>query len=81
LRDHLGTTVAMVTHEIESVFALADRVLFLDEEEKTMIALAAPQELLDHGPARVREFLFHGRSAPAAAAVPAGRAATEVRPQ
>lgn len=35
LRDHLGTTVVMVTHEIDSVFAVADRVLFLDEVEKT----------------------------------------------
>jgi phospholipid/cholesterol/gamma-HCH transport system ATP-binding protein len=61
LRDHLGTTVVMITHEIDSVFALADRLLFLDEEDKTMIALDAPQALLDHGPARVREFLARGR--------------------
>jgi paraquat-inducible protein B len=45
LRDHLGTTVVMVTHEIDSVFAVADRVLFLDEVEKTMTALDAPQVL------------------------------------
>jgi phospholipid/cholesterol/gamma-HCH transport system ATP-binding protein len=61
LRDHLGTTVVMVTHEIDSVFAVADRVLFLDEVDKTMTALDAPQVLLDHGPARVREFLHRGR--------------------
>jgi ABC-type transporter Mla maintaining outer membrane lipid asymmetry ATPase subunit MlaF len=61
LRDHLGTTVVMVTHEIDSVFAVADRVLFLDEVEKTMTALDAPQVLLDHGPPRVREFLHRGR--------------------
>jgi phospholipid/cholesterol/gamma-HCH transport system ATP-binding protein len=54
LRDHLGTTVVMVTHEIDSVFAVADRVLFLDEVEKTMTALDAPQVLLDHGPPRVQ---------------------------
>ncbi len=63
LRDHLGTTVVMVTHEIDSVFAVADRALFLDEVDKTMTALDAPQALLDHGPARVREFLHRGRSA------------------
>jgi phospholipid/cholesterol/gamma-HCH transport system ATP-binding protein len=63
LRDHLGTTVVMVTHEIDSVFAVADRVLFLDEVEKTMTALDAPQVLLDHGPPRVQEFLHRGRSA------------------
>ncbi len=63
LRDHLGTTVVMVTHEIDSVFAVADRVLFLDEVEKTMTALDTPQALLDHGPQRVREFLHRGRDA------------------
>jgi phospholipid/cholesterol/gamma-HCH transport system ATP-binding protein len=61
LRAHLGTTVVMVTHEIDSVFAVADRALFLDEQEKTMTALDTPQALLDHGPARVREFLHRGR--------------------
>ncbi|ACB33979.1 ABC transporter-related protein [Leptothrix cholodnii SP-6] len=60
LRDHLGTTVVMVTHEIDSVFAVADRLLYLDEQEKTMTALDAPQTLLDHGPPRVREFLQRG---------------------
>ena len=63
LRRHLGTTVVMVTHEIDSVFAVADRALFLDEQEKTMTALDAPQALLDHGPATVREFLHRGREA------------------
>ena len=65
LRDHLGTTVVMVTHEIDSVFAVADRVLFLDEMEKTMTALDAPQALLHHGPPRVRSFLQRGRDDPA----------------
>ena len=69
LRDHLGTTVVMVTHEIDSVFAIADRVLFLDEEDKTMTALDAPKVLLEHGPPRVREFLQRGRSERAAANV------------
>ena len=49
--------------EIDSVFAVADRVLFLDEVDKTMTALDAPQVLLDHGPPRVQEFLHRGRSA------------------
>ncbi len=65
LRDHLGTTVVMVTHEVDSIFAVADRALYLDEEEKTMIALAPPQELLAHGPAPVRAFLRRGRNEPA----------------
>jgi phospholipid/cholesterol/gamma-HCH transport system ATP-binding protein len=61
LRRHLNTTVVMVTHEIDSVFAVADRVLFLDEQEKTMTALDAPQTLFDQGPETVREFLHRGR--------------------
>ena len=63
LRHHLGTTVVMVTHEIGSVFAVADRVLFLDEREKTMTALGPPGELLEHGPAAVRAFLRSGAPA------------------
>jgi len=57
LRQYLGTTVVMVTHEIASVFAVADRAAFLDPQERTMTAIGAPQELLAHGPATVRDFL------------------------
>ena len=57
LRRHLGTTVVMVTHSIDSVFAVADRVLYLDHLEKTMTALDTPQVLAEHGPDRVRRFL------------------------
>jgi len=56
LRQYLGTTVVMVTHEIASVFAVADRAVFLDPQERTMTAIGAPQELLAHGPAAVRAF-------------------------
>jgi phospholipid/cholesterol/gamma-HCH transport system ATP-binding protein len=63
LRRHLGTTVVMVTHSIDSVFAVADRVLYLDHLEKTMTALDAPQLLAEQGPARVREFLHRGARA------------------
>jgi len=66
LREQLGTTVVLVTHEIDSVFAVADRVLFLDEVDKTMTALDSPRALLAHGPARVREFLQRGRREAAA---------------
>jgi phospholipid/cholesterol/gamma-HCH transport system ATP-binding protein len=57
LRRHLGTTVVMVTHSIDSLFAVADRVLFLDAQERTMTALDSPRGLLAHGPERVRAFL------------------------
>jgi phospholipid/cholesterol/gamma-HCH transport system ATP-binding protein len=67
LREHLGTTVVMVTHDIGSVFAVADRTLFLDDQEQTMTALGAPQDLLAPGPADVREFLQQRRGASASA--------------
>lgn len=50
LRESLGTTVVLVTHELESLFALADRVLFLDADRKEAIALGSPVELRDHPP-------------------------------
>ena len=63
LRHHLGTTVVMVTHEIASVFAVADRALFLDDTTKTMTALGPPQDLLRNGPPAVQAFLQHGAPA------------------
>ena len=61
LCNDLGASVVMVTHELESIFAVADRVLFLDAETKTMLALDSPQALLDHGPEPVRKFLRRGK--------------------
>jgi phospholipid/cholesterol/gamma-HCH transport system ATP-binding protein len=63
LRDQLGTTVVMVTHELDSLFAVADRLIFLSAEDKTMTAVGPPRELADSGPAPVRDFLHRGRVA------------------
>lgn len=62
LRDEHGRTVVMVSHELDSIFAVADRALFLDAEQKTMAALDAPQALLESGPPQVREFLRPARA-------------------
>ncbi|OQW90010.1 MAG: polyamine ABC transporter ATP-binding protein [Rhodoferax ferrireducens] len=59
LREHLGTTVILVTHSVESIFTVADRALYLDDQLRTMTALDTPSALLAHGPERVREFLQH----------------------
>lgn len=61
LRDGQGTTVVLVSHELHSIFAVADRLLFLDADDKTMTALDTPQALLDHGPDKVRRFLSRGQ--------------------
>ena len=38
LRDSLGTTMVLVTHELPSIFSVADNSIFLDAETRTMIA-------------------------------------------
>ncbi len=62
LREQLGTTVVMVTHELDSLFAVADRVLFLSAQDKTLVATGSPRQLADSGPEPVREFLHRGRA-------------------
>ena len=61
LRDSLRATVVVVTHELESIFAIADDSVFLDSESRTMIARGAPRELAAHAEsAKVRAFLQRG---------------------
>jgi phospholipid/cholesterol/gamma-HCH transport system ATP-binding protein len=58
LRNSFGTTVVVVSHDLDSIFKIADRALFLDIEQKTMTALASPSELRDDPPsADVHRFL------------------------
>jgi len=60
LRDSLGATVAVVTHELASIFAIGNDSVFLDTETRTMIAQGDPKELLKHGDEKVRRFLSRG---------------------
>jgi phospholipid/cholesterol/gamma-HCH transport system ATP-binding protein len=65
LRDSLGTTIVMVTHELASIFATADSAVFLDAETKTQLATGDPKALRDASPEfRVRDFLQRGTAAP-----------------
>jgi len=58
LRDSLDTTIVVVTHDLDSIFAIADRALYLDIETKTMSALGPPDELRSNPPnERVYQFL------------------------
>ncbi len=61
LRDSLGATVVVVTHELPSIFAIGTNAVFLDSDSKTMIATGAPQALLatSQDP-RVQRFLTRG---------------------
>jgi phospholipid/cholesterol/gamma-HCH transport system ATP-binding protein len=64
LRASLGATMVVVTHELPSIFAIADTAVFLDAEARTMIALGNPKTLRDESPeAKVRAFLTRGEQA------------------
>ena len=48
LRNGLGTTIIIVSHELSSLFTIADDGIFLDAESKTPLAHGSPQEMHDH---------------------------------
>lgn len=61
LRDSLGATVVVVTHELPSIFAIADNSVFLDAETKTMRAAGDPKQLLaESTDKKIQEFLRRG---------------------
>jgi phospholipid/cholesterol/gamma-HCH transport system ATP-binding protein len=61
LRDSLGTTVVIVTHELASIFAIADNSVFLDVDTKTQLATGNPSDLRDNSDNFVvRNFLQRG---------------------
>jgi len=61
LRASLGATMVVVTHELPSIFAIADNSVFLDGETRTMIAYGNPRTLRDESPnPTVRTFLRRG---------------------
>ena len=61
LRDSLGATVVIVTHELASIFAIGTNSVFLDPDTKTMIAQGDPKLLVKDCPeAKVRQFLTRG---------------------
>lgn len=66
LRESLGTTVVVVSHDLASLFAIGDNSIFLDRESHTMIAEGQPKELLATcKDPRVHRFLTRGHEAPA----------------
>jgi phospholipid/cholesterol/gamma-HCH transport system ATP-binding protein len=64
LRDSLGTTVVVVTHELASLFSIGNNSVFLDAESRTMIAQGDPNMLLaETDEPKVKEFLTRGEAA------------------
>lgn len=63
LRDTLGTTIVVVTHELASIFAIGDNSVFLDPETKTMLATGSPKKLLaESTDPKIIQFLTRGES-------------------
>jgi phospholipid/cholesterol/gamma-HCH transport system ATP-binding protein len=50
LSRNLGITFVIVTHELQSIFAVADRVIMLDGQSKGIIGEGKPEELRDRSP-------------------------------
>jgi phospholipid/cholesterol/gamma-HCH transport system ATP-binding protein len=48
INEGMGTTMVIVTHELESIFALAHRILMLDKSKKGIIGEGDPRELKEH---------------------------------
>jgi len=62
LRDGLGATIVVITHELASIFAIGNNSVFLDMESKTMIAKGDPKVLLANSKdPRVIQFLTRAR--------------------
>ena len=61
LKESLGTTVVVVTHELASIFAIGDNSVFLDPDTRTMLATGNPKTLLaESKDPKIRSFLTRG---------------------
>ncbi|MDO4161959.1 MAG: ATP-binding cassette domain-containing protein [Pseudomonadota bacterium] len=58
----LGTTIVVVTHELESIFAIGTNSIFLDAASKSILARGNPHDILKNPPNdEVLEFLTRGK--------------------
>jgi len=61
IRDSLGSTIVVVTHELASIFAIGNNAVFLDPETKTMLAAGDPGQLASSSrDERIHRFLTRG---------------------
>jgi len=62
INQNLGTTLVVVTHELDSIFAIGTNAIFLDAATKTISASGNPNELLKNPPDKnVYDFLTRGK--------------------
>lgn len=63
LRERKGTTFVAVTHELPSIFKIADRCAMFDKARRAMVAIGAPAHLRDFSGDRfTRDFFTRGGS-------------------
>ncbi|PIE42845.1 MAG: polyamine ABC transporter ATP-binding protein [Gammaproteobacteria bacterium] len=63
LSESMSATIVLVSHELASIFAIANNSVFLDAATQTMLATGHPQTLLDSCPlAAVQRFLTRGNA-------------------
>lgn len=59
LRDQHHITFVIVTHELASIYAVADRCIMLDKASRGLIAEGKPAELRDHSPNQTVKAFFN----------------------
>jgi len=59
LNQSLGVTFVVVTHELASIFAIAQRIIMLDPKTQSIIAEGPPKELRDHSEIPFVQRFFH----------------------
>ena len=63
LQEKLGVTFVIVSHELASIYAVADRVIMLDKKAKGIIAEGRPQDLRDNSKDPFVHKFFHREAA------------------
>jgi phospholipid/cholesterol/gamma-HCH transport system ATP-binding protein len=63
LARHLGVTIVIVTHDLESVAAIADRLILLDGEKRGIVAMGTPHEVRQNPGPLVRPFFSRNTAA------------------
>jgi len=62
LRDALGTTLVVISHELPSIFAIGTNAVLLDAEARTMLASGPPRQILaESEDPRIIQFLTRGQ--------------------
>jgi len=62
INANLGTTLVVVTHELQSIFTIANNSIYLDATTKTITGLGNPHVLLKNPPnERIAQFLTRGK--------------------